>query len=90
MIKHGTYNAYTNGGCRCDQCRKAASEYMRQYRSTAKGKQTQRYYTVLGNKKAQLASQWIQQNRPDIWEMISKKATKLIGEKPQQGAGNQK
>ncbi len=90
MIKHGTYNAYTNGGCRCGQCRKAASEYMRQYRSTTKGKQTQRYYTVLGNKKAQLASQWIQQNRPDVWEMIGKKATKLIGEKPQKGAENKK
>lgn len=82
-IKHGTYTAYTNGKCRCDLCRRAASEYMKQYRSTDKGKQTQRYYTVLGNKKAQLASQWIQKFRPDVWETISKKATKLIGDKPQ-------
>jgi hypothetical protein len=58
---------------------------MRQYRSTAKGRETQRYYTVLGNKKAQLASQWVQKNRPDIWDAISKKATTIIQEK--QGKG---
>lgn len=88
MTKHGTYNSYTNGKCRCEECRKAASDYMRKYRSTDRGRKTQRYYTILGNKKAQLASQWIQENRPDIWEMIGRKATKLIGEKPQKTAGD--
>lgn len=85
MSKHGTYNSYTNGKCRCESCRKAASEYMRKYRTTAKGKQTQRYYTVLGNKKAQLASQWVQKNRPDVWAKISKTATEIIGDKPDGG-----
>ena len=84
--KHGTYTSYTNGKCRCEACRKAASDYMKQYRSTTKGRQTQRYYTVLGNKKAQLASQWVQKNRPDVWETISKKASKLVGGKPDGGS----
>jgi len=56
---------------------------MRQYRQTDKGRKSQRYYRILGNKKAQLAAQWVQQNHPEIWLTISKKATKLIGDKPE-------
>ena len=27
IVKHGTVNAYTNKGCRCEQCKQAAKEY---------------------------------------------------------------
>lgn len=30
-IKHGTYGGYTNGGCRCEECRRALREYKRDY-----------------------------------------------------------
>lgn len=30
--RHGTWNAYSNLGCRCDRCRQAASEYNRERR----------------------------------------------------------
>jgi len=83
MLKHGTYNCYTNGKCRCELCRKAASTYMKKYRSTDKGKKIQRYYTILGSKKAQLASSWVRKNHPEVWESINKKALKLVGEKPE-------
>jgi len=26
-VKHGTYGGYTNGGCRCEQCRDANRVY---------------------------------------------------------------
>jgi hypothetical protein len=32
MIAHGTYSKYTNHKCRCDDCRKAWTEYTRQRR----------------------------------------------------------
>jgi hypothetical protein len=32
MTKHGTSTGYYTGGCRCDECRAAASEYRKQYR----------------------------------------------------------
>lgn len=28
-IKHGTFNGYTNRGCRCDRCRRANSEHQK-------------------------------------------------------------
>ena len=31
--KHGTLYAYTNGGCRCEECKNAFCEYRRNYRS---------------------------------------------------------
>lgn len=30
---HGTYNEYTRNGCRCVECRKASSDYRREYRA---------------------------------------------------------
>ena len=34
---HGTYAAYSNKpGCRCDECRKAKAEYMRERRAEAR------------------------------------------------------
>jgi len=56
---------------------------MKKYRSTDKGKKIQRYYTILGSKKAQLASSWVRKNHPEVWESINKKALKLVGEKPE-------
>lgn len=28
-MNHGTYSAYTSGGCRCDDCRQAARDHKR-------------------------------------------------------------
>lgn len=33
QILHGTFNAYTNQGCRCDRCKRANREYERYRRS---------------------------------------------------------
>ena len=80
--KHGTYNSYTNGKCRCDACTKAAREYMREYRKTAKGRSNSRYYSVLGSRRAQLAATWVRTNHPEVWESLSKRAERSIGNKP--------
>lgn len=32
-INHGTVTAYVNGGCRCDECRRANTDYRRQMRN---------------------------------------------------------
>jgi len=31
-VPHGTWNAYANHGCRCDECRAAASDYTKTQR----------------------------------------------------------
>lgn len=80
--RHGTYNSYTNGKCRCDECRTAAREYMRKYRTTNKGRSNSRYYAVLGSRRAQLAAKWVRQNHPEVWESLSKKAARMVGDKP--------
>jgi hypothetical protein len=35
-ITHGTATGYRNYGCKCDACRKAATEYQRAYRRLRK------------------------------------------------------
>lgn len=32
-LKHGYYSTYTNYGCRCDACKAARAEHMRDYRA---------------------------------------------------------
>ena len=31
-IPHGTYNGYSHHGCRCQPCKKANADHMREYR----------------------------------------------------------
>lgn len=83
MAKHGTYNSYTNRKCRCELCTKAARDYMRKYRKTAKGRTNTRYYAVLGSRRAQLAANWVKENHPDVWQSLSKKAIRIVGDKPE-------
>jgi hypothetical protein len=82
-MKHGTYNSYTNKKCRCEACTKAARDYMRKYRTTAKGRTNTRYYATLGSRRAQLAAEWVKTNHPDIWQSISEKAVSIVGNKPE-------
>ena len=35
-ISHGTYNGYSNYKCRCDDCRQANADYMREYKRKRK------------------------------------------------------
>lgn len=35
-IPHGTMTGYVNRGCRCDECKAANTEYMRDYRAARK------------------------------------------------------
>jgi hypothetical protein len=69
-IIHGLYATYTNAQCRCPECRKAAADYMRNYRKTATGKTQARYHQALSNRRSQIAIQWIKENHPDKWESI--------------------
>ena len=69
-INHGTYAAYTNKRCRCDECRQAASEYMRQYRKTESGRARSRLYTHISAKRNSRAAAWIKENHPQVWEQI--------------------
>lgn len=40
-MSHGTLSAYSNGGCRCAECRAVAREYMRSRREAARGELVQ-------------------------------------------------
>jgi len=69
-VNHGTYAAYTNKKCRCQECKTAASEYMRAYRRTEGGRSRTRLYTHLSAKRNTKAAQWVKQNHPDVWQVI--------------------
>jgi len=69
-INHGTYAAYTNSKCRCEECKEAAREYMRKYRKTESGRQKTRFYTHLSTKRNNRAAAWVRKNHPDIWQNI--------------------
>lgn len=74
-ITHGTYASYTNRKCRCEDCKAAASEYMRKYRKTESGRSRSRLYTHLSAKRNSKAAKWVKDNRPDIWEKICNEVT---------------
>ena len=48
MSPHGTISRYTNHGCRCDECRAAMTEYMRQYTARKAAGQPVRKYAKHG------------------------------------------
>lgn len=69
-MKHGTYACYTNSKCRCEECRKAAREYMQKYRKTDSGRAKTRKYTHLQAKRNTQAAVWLRKNMPDVWKQI--------------------
>lgn len=69
-IKHGTYAAYTNKKCRCEECKTAAREYMRKYRKTDSGRTRSRLYTQITTKRNSRAAAWVRENHPDVWNTI--------------------
>ena len=69
-LKHGTYACYTNGKCRCEECRKAARGYMKKYRKTENGRLKTRRYTHLQTKRNNAAASWVRKVHPDIWKTI--------------------
>jgi hypothetical protein len=69
-VRHGTYAAYTNKKCRCEECKTAAREYMRDYRKTESGRARSRLYTHIATKRNNKAAAWVKENHPDVWEKI--------------------
>jgi hypothetical protein len=68
-MKHGR-SAFVNGKCRCDVCRQAQADYMKDYRGTPTGK---RKHAINARKKARrdaMCRQWIKANRPDVFQRI--------------------
>ncbi len=68
-MKHGR-SAFVNLKCRCDICRKAQTDYMKEYRGTPIGK---RKHAINARKKARrdaMCRQWIKANRPDVFKRI--------------------
>lgn len=51
-MKHGTISGYIRGKCRCDGCRKAYSDYRREWQIGIKGNNvrhgTKHYYDAYG------------------------------------------
>ena len=74
-IKHGTYAAYTNKKCRCEECKSAARQYMREYRKTEGGRARSRLYTHIATKRNGKAASWVKENHPDVWEKICSEVT---------------
>jgi len=80
--KCGTYTSYTKGKCRCAKCRKAASNYLREYRKTAKGNSARRFYHAVTVQRSLLAAKWIKTNMPNIWDEITEEARAITASKP--------
>jgi hypothetical protein len=45
-LVHGTRHAYTNGKCRCDQCKTANAEYHREFRQKRRGVEPPEHGTI--------------------------------------------
>jgi hypothetical protein len=70
-MKHGR-SAFVNGKCRCDVCRQAQADYMREYRGTPIGK---RKHAINARKKAKrdaLCREWVKSMQPDVYQHIWK------------------
>lgn len=79
-MKHGSRASYMNRGCRCDECRAAATAYNRHYRATQ--------LNDFGRRKRQLtrrkqdyrnrrAAAYVREHLPDIWADIAREAESL-------------
>jgi hypothetical protein len=70
VTEHGSASTYRNHGCRCEACCDAATDKMRNYRSTEHGKRVARIQNRNSQRRASLAGQWVKRHRPDVWDEI--------------------
>lgn len=70
IIQHGTTTGYQYHKCRCDLCRKAQTDSVRQYRATQQGRAKVRNNNANAQRRLSLAAQWMREKRPDIWQQI--------------------
>lgn len=70
-LRHGVRTTYIKHGCRCPECRKANSIYLKKYRVDA-GTRTDGTTHYEYQKIARMALDWIIQNEPDVYEELKK------------------
>lgn len=76
MSEHGTATRYTNGGCRCDECRAANTEYMRRYRRLKGGVAP----ATRAQRKAEMAMvKYVRAEMPDVWRGFLEDARRELG-----------
>ena len=71
-MQHGTVTGYRYHRCRCDACRRANTDSMRDARQR-RTPGTMRASRV-SSRKAVLAAAWVSRNRPDVWAEIDRQA----------------
>jgi hypothetical protein len=73
-LKHGSATTYQHHGCRCEACKKAASEKMRKYRETKTGQDKTREYRNRRDRLELLALQYVRENHPVVYKRLQREA----------------
>lgn len=69
---HGKLYGYSSMKCRCNECRRIAREYAKQYRSTDKGRAATQRSAARNNYIRQQAVNWLREHRPDVVSKIER------------------
>ena len=73
-MKHGR-TMYQRHNCRCDECKRANTEAIAQWR--AERKRQARKHSRVRSRITQLSMVYIRENLPDVYEQIKKEAERL-------------
>lgn len=71
--KHGTTNAYTNYGCRCDECKRAMRDKLANYRRRQKDGLITARMVQPSNRALKMMAEWIRVNQPDVYMDIMRR-----------------
>jgi hypothetical protein len=71
-LKHGSATTYRHHKCRCELCKKAATEKTKQYRQTLNGRHKTREIAKRKRKLEQLALKYVKANHPKVYNRIKK------------------
>lgn len=69
-LEHGKRTTYIREQCRCPECRKANSDYLKRYRRIASQKEDAPLYEY--QKIARDALDWVIANRPDVYKELTR------------------
>ena len=71
-LKHGKASTYEHHKCRCNLCKKAATEKMKKYRQTASGHKKMIERGKKQRKLQQLALEYVKTTHPTVYKRLKK------------------
>lgn len=74
-MNHGTQTMYKNKKCRCDECRKANTQSVKDWRMQRRARSRQ--ISRVRSRVTQLCMVYVRENLPDVYEQIKKEAERL-------------